>query len=185
MTTSAQAIAILLLTAGALGLSGCTDSKAEPQPTATVTMPAVTTQAAAPPTTQAPTKAQPGAAHMGNYSFKTDASIPQATFKVNESWTDLHFSVQPFKSAQCAVLQAEPPAGTGTGPQPQVTFTSPSGKKVGPISLGTYSSCDVSTNNKVGSTPAPIMGGSEQGTWKIDITGRGLNVYMHVSVLGT
>ena len=186
MNTITHTIVLLLLTGAALGLSGCAQSKDETAPAPSTTQaPPATTAKPAPTTTPAPAKPGPGQAHFGNYTYKSDSNIAQGTFKVNESWTNLHINMQMFKSAQCGVLQAEPPAGTGTGPQPQVTFTSPSGQKIGPIALGTYSSCDVNVHNKVGTTPSPTIANSEEGTWKIDIHGRGVNVYLQVSVIGT
>lgn len=182
LKTSTLAIGLLV----ALGLSGCTDSKPEPAPApSTPAAPTPTAARAQPPASEpVPQAPGPGPAHVGNYTYRSDSNIPQATFGVNASWSKLSFGVQMYKSAQCGILQAEPPAGTGTGPQPQITFTSPSGLKT-KIPLGTYSSCDASTHNKVGTAPDVASMASEQGTWKVDVNGRGVNVYLRVAVMGS
>lgn len=169
------ALAALTMTVALAGCGGGDDGTASPtSPTGTTT-----------PTTPAKEPPPPaGNALRSNYTFQPNSNIAEVTFTISTNWSQLTVTPTLFKNAACGALYSErnPPATTEVAPQ--ITLTSPTSKKIGPIALGSYNSCDSNTGTTRIASPTPATGASEMGTWKLLINGRGVNVLVEAWVAG-
>lgn len=171
------ALAALMLTVAFAGCGGSDGGGTSPSPSPTGT--GTTTPA---PTDPPP---PPGTAFRENKTFSPSANIAEATFTISTNWSQLTATLQLWKTQNCAFLQGEPPNPPSTTQVPaQVTITSPTAKKIGPIALGQQNTCDqTATKTKLGGMPTGTAA-SEMGTWKVLVNGRGSGVDVEIWVAG-